>query len=324
MDKIRVALIGVGGMGFGHLGAYKKIEEAELVAVCDVRADVAKSKLGEWALPVYTDLDELLEQEQIDMVDIVTPSYLHAEMVIKCLQRGLHVLCEKPMTLTVAECEKILSIAKQSNKLFMVAHVVRFMSAYKFLANEIAKGEHGKLLRLDMKRISGTPTWSWEDWMRDESKSGGVGVDLSIHDIDFVQSVLGTPKAVQGVYSPLKNNSSYIVSTLVYDETTVTCEGTWYNANIPFMAEYLAVFEKGYVQYRNDRVVKNGQGVELDMSKLGDDLGINISGDGAYGNEIRYFLSCIQKGVEPSFVTPASSAESIRLVREIMEKAIIV
>ena len=95
----------------------------------------------------------------------------------------------------------------------MVAHVVRFMKPYAYLAEEIRKGEIGKLLRIDFRRISSVPNWSWNDWMRDEERSGGVGMDLSIHDIDFAQSVLGLPKEVSCIYL----NTRFVSINVEYD-----------------------------------------------------------------------------------------------------------
>lgn len=207
MKKIKVALVGIGGMGNVHFNCYKKIKNAELVAVCDVRKDFALERVGS-ACPVYTDIDEMLKNEEIDVIDICTPSYLHAEMAVECLNKGLNVLCEKPMTLTCADAEKVLAAAENSGKKFMVAHVVRFMSQYAFLKKVIDDGKLGKLISLDMRRLSSVPRWSWENWMQDEKKSGGVCLDLSVHDLDFVQSVLGMPERVSASYRPLKNDSS--------------------------------------------------------------------------------------------------------------------
>ena len=324
MKKIKTALVGIGGMGMGHYLAYKGIDTAELVAVCDVRTNELKDKLGDRPLKLYDNLDEMLDREQPDMVDIVTPSYLHADMVVKCLQKGINVLCEKPMTLSVKDAERILTAAKGTNAKFMVAHVVRFMKPYSYLAREIKKGELGKLLRIDLKRISSVPRWSWNDWMRDETKSGGVGMDLSIHDIDFVQSVLGIPEEISAVYRPLKDDSSYLVSILKYKDAVVTCEGTWYNADIPFMAEFYAYFDNGYIYLKDGNLIKNGEQIELKNSADGENFGINISGDDAYQSEIGYFVDCILTEKDPGMVTPESSAESIKLVRKILDKAIII
>lgn len=324
MKKIKAALVGIGGMGTGHYLAYKGIDTAELVAVCDVRIDELKEKLEDRSLRLYDDLDEMLDREKPDMVDIVTPSYLHADMVVKCLQKGINVLCEKPMTLSAEDAERILAAAEDTRAKFMVAHVVRFMKPYAYLAREIKEGKLGKLLRIDLKRISSVPRWSWNDWMRDEKKSGGVGMDLSIHDIDFAQSVLGIPDEVSAVYRPLKNDSSYIVSVLKYENAVVTCEGAWYNADIPFRAEFYAYFDNGYIYFKDGSLIRNGEQIELKNSAEGEDFGINISGDDAYQNEIRYFIDCILTGKRPEMVTPESSAESVKLVRKMIDNAMVI
>ena len=99
MDKkIRVGLVGVGGMGGCHFYNYEKIQDAELVAVCDVRENVAKEKVGNRKIKIYTNLDRMLQHQELDMIDICTPSYMHKNMAIKLLKKGYHVLCEKPMT----------------------------------------------------------------------------------------------------------------------------------------------------------------------------------------------------------------------------------
>lgn len=324
MDKIRVGLVGIGGMGGCHFYNYEKIEGAELVAVCDVRKDVAKEKVGERNINIYTKLDKMLENEQLDMIDICTPSFLHKDMTIKLLNKGYHVLCEKPMTLTGKDANKVVEAAEKSDKKFMVAHVVRFMSPYMYLKSVIESKELGNLIRLDMKRISGIPTWSWEDWMRDEKRSGGVATDLSIHDIDFVQSILGQPDKIQAYRYQMKNNNDCVVSNLTYGDVLVSCEGTWYNASIPFHATYLAVFQNGYLELKdNGKLYRNGNEINLSNGGAVDnvDLGINVGNDDAYFKEIQYFVNCIITDKKPDRVTPQSSAASVALVDQIKKKA---
>lgn len=158
--------------------------------------------------------------------------------------------------------------------------------------------------------------------MRDEKRSGGVITDLSIHDIDYVQSILGMPDKVKCVHHGLKNNNDFAVTEMVYGDTIVSCEGTWYNAGIPFHATYLAVFENGYVE-STDKIYKNGVAVggeEKAAEAL--DLGINIGNDNGYLNEIQYFVDCVNKGVSPDFITPESSANTMKLVDKIKATAI--
>ncbi|MBO5312346.1 MAG: Gfo/Idh/MocA family oxidoreductase [Clostridia bacterium] len=323
MAKVRVGLVGIGGMGGCHFYNYEKVENAELVAVCDVREELAKEKVGDRKINIYTSLDKMIKKEKLDMIDICTPSYMHKDMTIKLLKKGYHVLCEKPMTLNARDAKKVALASQESEKNFMVAHVVRFMAPYMYLKSVIESGELGKLIRLDMKRISSIPKWSWEDWMRDEKRSGGVATDLSIHDIDFVQSILGMPDSIQAYRYNMKDNNDCVVSNLTYGDTLVTCEGTWYNASIPFHATFLAVFQNGSVEL-SDKLYKNGEAVELSSEKQADeaDLGINVGNDDGYLKEMQYFINCIVEGKRPTYVTPESSAQSVELVDMIKRKAV--
>ena len=319
--KIRVGLVGVGGMGGCHFYNYEKIENAELVAVCDVRKDVAKQKVGNRKIKIYTNLDRMLQHNELDMIDICTPSYMHKNMAIKLLKKGYHVLCEKPMTLNAKDAEKVVAASKETDKNFMVAHVVRFMKPYRVLRSVIESGELGKLIRLDMKRISGIPSWSWEDWMRDEKRRGGVTTDLSIHDLDFVQSVLGMPDTIQSYRYNMKDNNDTVVTNMTYGDTLVSCEGTWYNTGIPFHATFLAVFQNGSLEL-SDKLYKNGVPVEAEEAKAEEvDLGINVGNDDGYLNEMQYFVNCIVENKKPDFVTAESSAQSVLLADMIKKKA---
>lgn len=319
----KVALVGIGGMGGCHFGCYGSIENAEVIAVADVRTEMAKEKVNNENIHIYGSLDELLENETPDIIDICTPSYMHRDMSIKCLEKGFHVLCEKPMSLNSEDTAAIIAAAEKSGKLFMTAHVVRFMTPYMYLKKIIDSKELGELLRLDMKRISEVPLWSWENWMQDLDKSGGTPMDLSIHDLDFIQYVLGEPKEVSGVYYKLKNNNDFIESQLVYDNCVVSAEAGWYNYKLPFNASFNAIFENGQLELKGGKVYKNSEEVELETGEISDNTGINISGADGYGAEIRYFVMCVENGTKPQLVTPESSQNSVKLVERIKNNCII-
>lgn len=244
-------------------------------------------------------------------------------MAVSCLRKGYNVLCEKPMTLNSGGAKRVLLAAEKTGKSFMVTHAVRFMAPYVYLKNAITSGELERLIRLDMKRISSTPDWSREDWMRDIEKSGGVVTDLSIHDFDFVQSVFGAPDKIVATHRTMKDNSEYVVTNLLYGDKLITCEGTWHNAAIPFSAKYLALFENGYIELF-DKLVKNGKEVVMENSGEGADLGINIGNDNGYLAGIQYFANSIINGTKPDFVTPQSFAYNVELAETIKKKAVII
>ena len=319
---MKVGLIGIGGMGFVHFNCYKKMADME-IAVADVRVDMAKEKVNDASINVYGSLTELLANEDVDFVDICTPSYLHAELTVAALNAGKHVLCEKPMSTSSEESAKMIEAAEKNGKLLMVAHVVRFMAPYVYLKSVIDSGELGKPVHLMLDRLSSTPMWSWENWMLDESKSGAVPMDLSIHDIDFIQYALGAPKSVSAVWYRPKDNNDYISSELVYDGFSVKLTVSWYKTDFPFTAKYLAIFENGYIKCDGD-VIKNGEKVSLDLGDTSEDTGINLSGADGYADEIAYFVDCIKTGRKPEMVTPESSMASVKLVEELKAGAVIV
>ena len=317
---MKVGLIGIGGMGFVHFNCYKKMQGVE-IAVADIRVDMAKEKIKDDTIPVYASYEEMIERENLDFVDICTPSYMHADMAVYALGKGLHVLCEKPMSINSSEAQRMIDAKEKSGKLLMIAHVVRFMSPYVYLKSVIDSCELGKPVHVIMHRLSEAPKWSWENWMLNTDKSGGVTLDLSIHDIDFMQYVFGEPKSIEASYHDLRDNSNYVSSTFSYDGFSVETVGGWFNAAIPFRAEYLAVFENGYVESKGGKIVKNGEEVTVTSGEVSEDTGINLSGADGYSDEITYFMDCIKCGREPMKVTPKSSMKSVALVEEILKTA---
>ena len=207
----------------------------------------------------------------------------------------------------------------------MVAHVIRFAKPYEYLKSLIESKELGKLIRLDMKRLSEKPLWSWENWMMDEKKSGGVPIDLSIHDIDFVQSILGMPDKINSVYTKMsRNGNDCIEAQLVYDDVVVTTEGAWFNYKLPFEAGFTAIFEEGMLRLQNGKLTKNGVEVELEKELVSEDTGINIKADNANVAELQYFVNCVVNNKQPKKVMPESSRKSIELVEKIISNAIVI
>ena len=321
---IKVALIGIGTMGFVHFNAYKKLKNAKVIAVADIRTDMAQEKVADSDVKVYSSMDELLANESPDMVDICTPSHIHTELVIKALNEGKHVLCEKPMSIKSGPAADMVLAAEKSGRLYMTAQVVRFMSPYVYLKKIIDSKELGNPVRIEMRRISHIPEKSWEHWMKDTQKSGGTPIDLTIHDIDFIQYVFGEPKDVSAVYRKLKDENDHITSVLIYDGFTVTANAGWFHCDIPFRAEFLAMFENGYVEYKDDIITKNGEPVNIEKGSVVEDDDFNATGSDGYTEEIAYFIDCIEKNKKPSLVTPESSQKSVKLIERILEKAIII
>jgi len=181
------------------------------------------------SLNVYTDFDKMLLDEKLDAVSITLPTYLHPDNAIKALAAGVNVMCEKPMALTAKACEGMIAEAKRSGKVLQIGHCVRFWPEYAKAKEIIDSGEYGKVIAGTFQRLGSAPTWSIDNWFADEQRSGGVALDLHIHDTDFVQYLFGMPKAVCSTGGKSPGGSLVHISTqYIYDnDTAITAEGGW-------------------------------------------------------------------------------------------------
>ncbi len=320
---IRVAIVGLGMMGKTHYDCYRDIADVELVAIADPAEAAVRERIGDNDIPIYQSMDELLQKHEVDMVDICSPTGTHASLSIKALEKGLHVLCEKPMSLTSDEASKLTVAAKKSDKKFMVAHVVRFMAPYMYLKKVYESGELGALTCIEMRRVSGMPQDRYKDWIKDTAQSGGLPLDMSIHDVDFCRFAFGEPKDIKAVHHSMKDGNDYIYSTLIYDNFAANIVGGWYKYDLPFTAEFVAVFEEGVLEFRKWTLCKNGDEVDLKNFSIPSNTSMKLVG-ADYREEIEYFLSCIKTGKNPEIVSPESSEESVRLIEKIKDAAFVI
>jgi len=262
---LKVGIVGFGFMGRTHYQCWKKVEGAEVVAICDVNPNIeedtkkAVGNIGDTSeqvdfgsLKVYTDLDEMLANEKLDAVSITLPTFLHPDTSIKALSAGVNVMCEKPMALNSKECARMIAEAKRSGKILQIGHCVRFWPEYAKAKEIIDSGEYGKVIAGTFQRLGSAPNWSIDNWFFDEQRSGGVALDLHIHDTDFVQYLFGMPKAVCSVGATGPGGGLLHISTqYLYDnDTAITAEGGW--AMMPsfgFEMSFNIVLEKATLVY---------------------------------------------------------------------------
>lgn len=311
---LKVALVGVGGISGAHIPAWEERRDAELVALCDIRAEQMEKYKNKHC---YTDFDEMLKNERIDILDICLPTYLHAEFAIKAMNMGINVICEKPVSLNAADVARVYSTAKSNNVKFMVAQVLRFWPEYSIIKEIYDTGKYGRLLSGHMGRLGVRPKWSWDDWMMDENRSGLVPFDLHIHDLDFIVYAFGKPKEFKD-YRARSENQDYINSIYEYDGFFITTEAAWYDAPYPFAANFRFQFEKALAVFENHEMTiyeKDGK-IFKPVSQSGEDTGdIGLPKSNAYSNEINYFADCVLSGAEPDRVKPAELETVISILK---------
>ena len=307
---LKVGLCGVGGISGAHIPAWEAMEDAELVALCDVRPGQMEKYPGKHR---YTDVDEMLAKEQLDILDICLPTYLHAEVALKAMGRGIHVLCEKPISLHREDVARLYAAARQNGVRFMVAQVLRFWPEYAALKEIYDSERYGKLLSGCMTRLGQCPKWSWDGWMKDEARSGLVPFDLHIHDLDFMVYAFGRPKRA----IPFRaRRPEQDVLTVVYDygDFYISSEAAWYAADYPFTAGFRFQFERALVVLDGTLRIYDADGVTGMEAGTGETGGIHLPQTNAYANEIRYFADCVKAGRDAEIVRP----EELETVLELL------
>ncbi len=202
---MRAGIVGVGFMGWIHYLAYQRSEMAQLVAFCSrdeqKRAGDWRSiqgnfgPPGEWIdvdeLSVYSSLDEMLTNPEIDLIDICLPPHMHGEAIRKSLAAGKRVLCEKPLALTAEESEALASAG--ADRLF-VAQILPFFPEYQLIVDAVRDGRYGKLVGGRFKRVIGPPNWIADFY--DPKTVGGPLIDLHVHDAHLIRMLFGMPTSV--------------------------------------------------------------------------------------------------------------------------------
>lgn len=313
---LKIGLIGVGGISGEHIPVWDKMEGAELSAICDIRPERMERYPEKRR---YTDFNEMLENEEIDILDICLPTYLHADYAVKAMEKGIHVICEKPVSLKEEDVARVYSAAQKMNVKFMVAQVLRFWPEYELIKEIYDTGKYGKLLSGYMSRLGTCPKWSWDNWMQDPLRSGLVPYDLHVHDLDFMIYAFGQPVSVQSQRSK-RPEQDYISAVYNYDDFFITAEATWYAAPLPFGAGYRFQFEDALITYIDGRcMVYQNDGTVLNLSagEIGGAGSLNLPRTNAYANEIHYFAECVLMGKAPDRIKPAELETVIKILNGI-------
>ncbi|HLE14421.1 MAG TPA: Gfo/Idh/MocA family oxidoreductase, partial [Anaerolineales bacterium] len=190
---MRVGIVGVGFMGTTHAAGWEETG-AQLAGMAAETVEAAQQLAGQYEVKNYPDLAAMLPD--VDVVDICTPTHLHLEMVLQAAAAGKHVVCEKPLARTVNQCREMLAACRQAGVQLLVAHVVRYFPEYALARRLVAEGQIGRPGVLRLTRGSYRPKKPEGNWFLDEEKSGGILMDLMIHDYDYARWIAGEVESV--------------------------------------------------------------------------------------------------------------------------------
>ncbi len=252
---LKVGIIGAKTMGSNHAGCYSGIPETSVVGIFDIdfgRASLLAESLGAKA---YPSADDLIGDPNIDIICICTPTSTHVDYARKSLEAGKHVFCEKPLARNLQDGIRLAEEVEKSDRTFMVGHVLRFFPEYLKLKDIMDSGGIGNPGIARFSRTSHLPH-GVDDWYSKYDISGGVVLDMIIHDFDFLNWCFGKAVRVsaKGLGAEmLANHLDYALVLIRFESGVIAhVEGSW---ALPqgFFTKYEVAGDKGLVSFDSSR-----------------------------------------------------------------------
>lgn len=318
---LRVAVLGLGKMGQRHLEKWSQISNCEIVGV--VGRDLDKlTKLGStYNTQAFSNLEYLLKGAEVDVIDVCLPTYLHFPYVKQAAEARKHVICEKPLGMNRGESKAIIEICRQQNVQLYIGQTLRFSSEYVDAHRQVKKGVIGKPGVLRLSR--GTPFPNGKDsWYADTDKSGGIILDLGIHDFDWLIWTFGDVERVMAKHVKRKlnagNNLEYALVTLkMIEGAIVHLELSWNKTVLETSFELAG--EKGML-INNSKDSTPIMMTSPDTFNEPTYLSNNMLGDSPVLQQLRHFKDCIVEGTRP-IVTANEALKAVEVAEAAIQSA---
>jgi len=323
---LKVGVIGSGFMGLTHGEAYQQLHDVAVAGFVGKGAANRTKLAAQFGTRAYTTMEALLAAEEVDLIDICTPTHLNVDMVRAAAAAGKAILLEKPAALTVAQAEEIQQIVQSAGVPIMVAHVVRFWPEYEKIHEIASTGQLGCLRRASATRICQPPDWT--PWYEDPSQSGGVPVTLMIHDFDFANWLFGDPawvmasghKNPQGAYDDMHALVAYRSGASASFRGSISMP-----AGYPFTMALRVTGDTGAADFtfRAGINLENRQEAQSDfvVYRQGEPSVPEVETQDAYVREIGYFLECLRKQRAPQIGTLPQATLALRVACAGIESA---
>ena len=325
MAKIRLGIVGLGWVSqIFHLPILKKLDDVEIVAVCDrdkTRAKMIADRFG--VTKVYTDYQQMLANEELDVVDICTSTDMHLPIAIASLEAGKDVFIEKPIARHYSEAFQIAEAAKQSKRKLMVGMNNRFRSDTMILKSFIEKGEIGKIFYVKagwLNKLMGDKKWITQ---RDRA-GGGVFLDLGIVMLDLILWLLNFPQVVRvNAKMYMHKTKSVEDSCIVFIEmkygTSLMMETSW---SFPSADDYFycdLFGTEGSAMINPLRIHKQLHGNLVNVSPAKVETPLNLFKK-SYENELKHFIGAA-RGLHPVISTGDEAVHRMKIVEAVYESA---
>lgn len=308
-----VLVIGAGTMGKVHVEAYMAMDNVNVAGIVDFREERAQA-LTNGDTKVFASLEEALQEvENVDVIDVCLPTYLHKEFVKKAADLGKDVICEKPLARNLEDAKEMIDFCREKKVRLFVGHVVRFFPEYQSAKQVVQSGEIGKVGVVRTRRGGIFPS-GWNDWYSDFGKSGGVVLDVIIHDFDFLRWCFGDVERVYAKSLASRNfaRKDYALVTLRFKSGVIAhVEGSWAHEGFATAFEFAGA--EGIIDYDSDEEKpltahirnhsENRAGVAVPESPLK---------ESPYFKELQHFIGCLETGAEP-LISPEDAYKAMEI-----------
>ena len=293
-QPLRVGVIGAGLIAGCHVRAYARAAGARVVAVADTRLAKAEQLAASVGAEARAGLDEVLALGT-DVISVCTPPSSHAELTVRALGAGQHVLCEKPVALSLSDAERIQQAAAASDRVLMIGHVSRYEPDHRAAKDLVEAGQIGEVAMMAHSLTTSLPGWSEGGWLARPEESGGPLLDLAVHSFDYLAWVIGSPAVrVHAVAagSPA-GPATYGLATVRYASGAMgQVEASWaHPAGRGFQAAVEIVGSDGRISWDYDSI--NGGAVHLADGGV---TWLDPLGERGYASEIAAFTAAVRAG----------------------------
>ncbi|GAB6928674.1 Gfo/Idh/MocA family oxidoreductase [Paenibacillus sp. JCM 10914] len=320
---MNIAIIGCGTMGMTHALNLAKLPGVTLTAVVDTNVQRAERAAARTGARWYTDVDALLEAEQLETVLVCVPTDLHKPFVLKLAERGLHVICEKPAALSSEDALEMKEACEKHGVRLFIGHVVRFFPNYQDAYAKANSGQIGIPRMAHLKRYGSYPK-GMDAWYHDASRSGGVILDLMIHDIDFACWLFG---AAESVYATLVERGEpaveYAQVTIQFKNRAIANLTGYWGYPGSFTTQFEVSGDQGIVRFDSNQAqsldIKLAAGA-ADEQASAVQVPSSPSLHDPYYYEVEHFIECIRSGGEP-LVSIDDAAYAVTIARAAEQSA---
>jgi len=322
MNKnLRAGVIGTGIMGNNHIRVYSDTKGVDLVAVADTDKDKHGDLKERYAINPYSDYKKMISEEKLDVVSIAVPTSLHQEVAMNVMNKGINVLLEKPISLSLEEADKIIKCAKDNRVKLMIGHIERFNPAVLELKRRIDAGELGKVYKVDVNRVGPIPQ---------RIMDAGVTTDLAVHDIDIMRFL--TDSEPERIYAEVEqrihSKKEDLLAGVIRFRNKTIC---YLNVNwltptrirkmyitgergmfvIDYMDQKLFFYENA----SQESIENRGE-----LIREGNMTRFRIDKKEPLRNEIEHFIECVKENREP-LVSGEDGKKAVEIALKLIESA---